>query len=116
MEYLSIGLFLPPKANLAMKTLPEFSSYQEREKWLCEHADYFRVVRRANLHNYSGNVKTLEQAIAMAQRIVKDHPTVRLLVYAVYGISDCWVATVSNKGIEGSHATRTDSSLPRRDV
>lgn len=92
-----------------MPAIPEFSSYQEREKWLVANATHFTIVRRANRKTYRAEKPTLEQALAGARSIAKAHPTVRLLIYAIYGVHDCWCATVSKDGTEGPHhASRND--------
>lgn len=86
-------------------TIPDYlisknSTDEARRQWIIQHADHFVVVRRADRKNYRANVGDLHNAEHWCEGIVKTHPDVRLMIYAVYGVSDVWVATVSNdKGV-----------------
>ncbi len=71
-----------------------FTSDDERRKWFTDNADYFTVIRSRNLKNERQERPTLAEAMAEANRIIEGDPTARLLIYAVYGSSDSFVAAV----------------------
>lgn len=94
-----------------MKPMPEFPTYQEREAWLKANADHFVIVRRANRHNYRAKVSSFEKALELGTVLVAAHPSLRLLIYAVYGSSDCWVHTISHDNIIGGSDERSHTPV-----
>ena len=84
------------KVLLAMKPkpLPDFQTYQERDAWFTENADYFTVVKKDGVgHVARDEVQTLADAEALA----KTRQTIsggRYLIYAVVGEQSAFVKTV----------------------
>lgn len=96
--------------------IPEFSSREEREKWFVENADYFTIVRRAKGKSYRVETKTLVRAETLAKSIVEQprYQHVRLLIYAVRGVSDTYVETIAREGIVRSKDGRPNPPLQRK--
>ncbi len=91
---------MQPKKD-TLQIIPDYliskdSTDEARRQWIIEHASHFVVVRRVNRRNKRGSVKKLADAEAWAEGIVKQNPGLRLMIYAVYGVSDVWVSTVSS--------------------
>lgn len=82
-----------------MPFIPEFREYRERNKWIRDHATYFTVIRRRNRSNLREERPTLGEAEALAKEHIADDANVRCLIYAISGIHDTLVATVSAKGV-----------------
>lgn len=76
------------------KALPEFKTYQERDLYFKENADYFTVIKRAHVGVYDRTeVKTLEEAVKQAQT----KHTIGgggYMIYAVIGEQSAFVRTV----------------------
>ena len=84
-----------------MPLIPEFSEYKQRNKWIKENADYFTVVRRRNRRYERYTAPSFEEATALAQKYLRgDTENTRWMIYAVAGIHDTLVATVSAEGIK----------------
>lgn len=97
-----------------MIDIPDFTSEPERQAWFIRNAEYFQVVRRANLKYYKAKVATLPLAEALSKSIVESHPGVNLMIYAVHGVSDCWVMNIMGKGLSANAKAKTTSK--RRDT
>jgi hypothetical protein len=77
-----------------MTGLPDFKSYKDRDNYFREHADYFTVVKKEGVGNYSRDErKTLAEAIKLAQtkRLIGGG---RYLIYAVIDEQSAFVTTV----------------------
>lgn len=72
-----------------------FTSDADRAKWIIEHADYFTLIHRRNLHNERWEYPTLQKARAGARARLRKDPTKRFLIYAVKGVNDTYVETVA---------------------
>jgi len=76
------------------KLPPDFQTYQERDAWFTENADYFTVVKKDGVgHVARDEVNTLADAEALA----KTRQTIsggRYLIYAVVGEQSAFVKTV----------------------
>ena len=76
------------------KPLPDFQTYQERDKWFTENADYFTVVKKDGVgHVARDEVTTLAgaEALAKTRQIISGG---RYLIYAVVGEQSAFVKTV----------------------
>ena len=82
----------------AMPYIPEFSGYKERNKWLFENAISFTLFMRKNRTILKEEHRTWDEVEARAKKLVERKPDTRYLIYAVYGIHDTLVATVSVDG------------------
>jgi len=71
---------------------PEYKSWDDRDKLIQKYADYFTVGRRIGPgQGYDRHeVKTLEEAEKLARRMA-DSNKKTYMIYAVKGISDCFV-------------------------
>ena len=77
-----------------MAGLPDFKSYQDRDNYFREHAEYFTLVKKEGVGNYSRDeCKTLADAEKLAQtkRLVGGG---RYMIYAVIGGQSAFVKTV----------------------
>lgn len=88
--------------------LPSFNTELERREWLIANATHFSVVRKANRKTYKIIASSLPVAECIANQVVLLHPHARLMIYAVYGVSDVWVMNVFGNG---NKAKTTQSSL-----
>lgn len=77
-----------------MKNLPDFATYQDRDKWFAENADYFSVVKKAGVGNYARDEKpTLEEARKLAQTKITIGGG-NYMIYAVVGEQSAFVEAV----------------------
>ncbi len=96
--------------------IPDFTSEPERQAWFIRNAEYFNIVRRANRRYYSAKVASLPKAEAMAKSIVENYPGINLMIYAVHGVSDCWVMNIMGKGLSANAKAKTTNTSKRRDT
>lgn len=77
----------------------DFESIAERDAWITANADYFTVGRRLGpREGYDRHeVKTLSEAENLAGRMAKQTGRA-YLIYAVAGISDCFVKAIHPGG------------------
>lgn len=83
-----------------MPFIPEFTEYKARNKWIFDNADYFTIYRRKGRSVEKEQYPSFDEAVARAQQLIQRHPDMRYLVYAIVGIHDALVATVSSDGIK----------------
>lgn len=74
-----------------------FSSSEERSKWIIDHAEYFTVVRVKNRRYERDEHENLAKAEQAAKRIVDAEPNARVLIYAVCGTMDTYVSSPTRK-------------------
>lgn len=85
---------MPKIRPLKNKALPDFKSYQERDKYFAENADYFTVVNKAGVGVYDrSEIKTLAEAEALAKTKITIGGG-RYMIYAVVGEQSAFVKTV----------------------
>lgn len=76
------------------KLLPDFQTYQQRDAWFAENADYFTVVKKDGV----GHVARDEApTLAAAEASAKTKQTIgggKYLIYAVVGEQSAFVKTV----------------------
>ena len=74
--------------------LPDFKTYQERDEYFRDHADYFTLVRKAGVgHNTRIEYKTLEAAEKAAQTKILIGSK-GWMIYAVIGEQSAFVKAV----------------------
>lgn len=78
-----------------MTKMPDFSTEKERQQWIIDNADYFSLILRRDGKNNRAEFPTLADAENGALRLLELDPTARFLIYAVSGVSDVYVKTVS---------------------
>lgn len=81
-----------------MPFLPEFSGYKERNKWLFENAGYFTLYMRKGRSILKEEHPTWDVVEQRAKKLIERKSDSRFLIYAVYGIHDTLVATISKDG------------------
>lgn len=80
------------------KQLPEFKTYQERDAWFLQNADYFTVIKKEGVgHVARDEVKTLADAEILA-RIRQAIGGGNYMIYAVVGEQSAFVKAVPLKG------------------
>lgn len=76
------------------KSMPDFKSHQERDKYFRENAEYFTLIKKEGVGNYARDErKSLAEIEALAQTKI----TVgggRYMVYAVIGEQSALVKTI----------------------
>lgn len=76
-------------------SVPIFETYQQRDEWIKDHADYFTVVRylgpRVGYERHE--VKSFSEAEALAGRMSEASGRI-YLIYAVCGIRDAFIKKV----------------------
>lgn len=76
------------------KPLPDFHSYQERDAWFAENADYFTVVKKDGVGHYA---RDEARTLALAETIAKTRQAIgggKYMIYAVVGEQSAFVKTV----------------------
>ena len=98
------------------KALPDFQTYQERDKYFLENADYFTVIKKDGVGYYD---RTELKALAQAQAVVKLKQTLgggNFLIYAVIGQQSALVqgkaASSTNPGQEATNDQTKQHSNP----
>ena len=82
-----------------MPYIPEFSGYKERNKWLFDNATYFTLFMRKNRTILKEEHRTWDEVEARAKKLVeRNRHCDWSIIYAVCGIHDTLVATVSVDG------------------
>lgn len=77
-----------------MTGLPEFKTYQERDKYFLDHAEYFTLVKKSGVGNYE---RSESKSLAELERLAQTKITVgggRYLIYAVIGEQSAFVKTI----------------------
>jgi hypothetical protein len=78
----------------AMKGLPDFKTYEERDAYFRDHADYFTVVKKEGVGHYArSEYSTLEEA----ERAAQTKATISgggWMIYAVIGSQSAFVTSV----------------------
>lgn len=77
-----------------MTDLPDFQTYQERDKYFAEHAEYFTLVKKSGVGHYE---RTEAKSLAELERLAQTKVTVgggKYLVYAVIGEQSAFVKTI----------------------
>jgi hypothetical protein len=88
-----------------MEREAQYESPAAWRAWVISHADYYTVIRRKNMQNERYEYPTLPQARAMAQQLVTEGPHKSILIYAVAGVHDTYLETVS---MGSQNATRSN--------
>lgn len=83
-----------------MPFIPEFREAAERNRWIITNAQYFTVIRRKNRSYLREECATMDEAEALAKRMLRDDPNARFLIYAVALGHDTLAATVSTDGVK----------------
>jgi hypothetical protein len=79
---------------MAQKPLPDFQTWQERDDYFRDHADYFTLVKKDGVGYYSRDeAKTLAELEKLAQTKIAVGGG-RYLVYAVIGEQSALVKTI----------------------
>lgn len=79
---------------MTMSQLPEFKTYQERDNYFREHAEYFTLIKKAGVGHYDRTeAKSLEEAEKLAQTKITIGGG-RYLIYAVIGEQSAFVKTM----------------------
>jgi hypothetical protein len=90
--------------------MPDFKSWEERDKYFLEHAEYFTVIKKAGVGHYQRDeAKTLVQA----ENLVKTRQTIgggNYMIYAVIGEQSAFVKAMPEGG---KIATASQYSYPR---
>lgn len=76
------------------KPMPDFKTYQDRDLWFAQNADYFTVVRKDGVGHYA---RDEAPTLAAAEALATTRRTVaggRYLIYAVVGEQSAFVKTV----------------------
>jgi len=74
--------------------MPDFKTYQERDDWFCEHADYFTLVKKDGVGHYTRDeCKSLAEVEALAKTKIAVGGG-RYLIYAVVGQQSALVKAV----------------------
>ena len=97
---------------------PEFQSHKERDAYFRDHAEYFTVVKKEGVGNYSREeLKTLEQAEAVA-KLKQTLGGGNYMIYAVIGEQSAFVKAVPQpNGQEATNGkTVKHSDTPLRPV
>lgn len=80
-----------------MKHLPDFKSFQERDDFFRDNADYFTVVKKSGVGLYDRvEAKTLEEAKRKAQTKITIGGG-RWMIYAVIGEQSAFVMNMQEK-------------------
>jgi hypothetical protein len=84
----------------ATKTMPpDFKTYEERDAYFREHADYFTVVKKTGVGHYSRDeYKTLEEA----ERAAQTKATISGGGWMIYAVIDSQSAFVTSVPISNS--------------
>ena len=78
-----------------LKNLPDFKTYQERDDYFRDHADYFTLIKKEGVGKYRHDVcKSLAEAEALA-KIKQAVGGGRYLIYAVIGEQSALTKAVS---------------------
>lgn len=78
-----------------MEHEPQYESPAAWRAWIIAHVDYYTVIRRKNMRNERYECSSLQAAQAMAQQLVSEDPHKSVLIYAVAGVHDTYLETVS---------------------
>ena len=78
-----------------MEREAQYESPAAWRAWIISHADYYTVIRRKNMQNERYEYGSLQAAQAMAQQLVTEDPHKSVLIYAVAGVHDTYLETVS---------------------
>lgn len=78
---------------MSTKNLPEFKTYQDRDLYFKEHADYFTLVKKDGLRYQRDERNSLEEIEKLAQTKITIGGG-RYLIYAVIGEQSAFVKTM----------------------
>lgn len=99
----------------APKPIPDFASEPERREWIIQHADYFSLVTPRRGGPRWENL-SLETADLRAKSIIEAargaNKSMVLLLYAVYGPHDVWVANYSTELTIKKEAINENAKAP----
>ncbi len=83
--------------NVTKQPPLNFTSEKQRQLWFAENAEYFTVIRRRAGKNERHELPTIKAALGWAKLLLIDDPSARLMIYAVWGASDHYIATVCSR-------------------